>query len=92
MGGQMDGRMTNISLKKKRACMHAYQNDTEQRERGKITLQKKASQNKQKKAINSAANTAGIAAKPRDNSEMNESVKVSNNTVQLRNAKQRIYL
>ena len=58
----------------------------------KLTLQKKTSQNKQKKAINSAANTAGIAAKPRDNSEMNESVKVSNNTVQLRNAKQRIYL
>ena len=29
--------------------MHAYQNDTEQRERGRITLQKKASQNKQKK-------------------------------------------
>ena len=54
--------------------MHAYQNDTEQRERGKITLQKKTSQNKQKKAINSAANTAGIAAKRRDNSEMNESV------------------
>ena len=58
----------------------------------KLTLQKKTSQNKQKKAINSAANTAGIAAKSRDNSEMNESVKVSNNTVQLRNAKQRIYL
>ena len=36
--------------------MHAYQNDTEQRERGKITLQKKAIQNKQKKAVNSAAN------------------------------------
>ena len=48
MGGWMDGRMTNISLKKKRACMHAYQNDTEQRERGKITLQKKTSQDKQK--------------------------------------------
>ena len=33
-----------------------------------------------------------MAAKPRDNSEMNESVEVSNSTVQLRNAKQRIYL
>ena len=28
--------------------MHAYYNDNEQRERGKITLQKKTSQNKQK--------------------------------------------
>ena len=28
--------------------MHAYQNDNEQRERGKITLTKKTSQNKQK--------------------------------------------
>ena len=35
---------------------------------------------------------AGIAAKPRGNSEMNESVKVSYSTVQLRNAEQRIYL
>ena len=48
MNGWLDGWMTNISLKKKRACMHAYQNDTEQRERGKITLQKKTSQDKQK--------------------------------------------
>ena len=56
MGGWMDGRMTNISLKKKRACMHAYQNDTEQRERGKLTLKKKTSQNKQKNTVNSVAN------------------------------------
>ena len=35
---------------------------------------------------------AGIAAKPRDNSEISESVKVSNSMIQLRNAKQRIYL
>ena len=33
-----------------------------------------------------------MAAKQSDNPEMNESVKVSNSTVQLRNAKQRIYL
>ena len=33
-----------------------------------------------------------MAAKPPDNFQMKESVKVSNSTVQLRNAKQRIYL
>ena len=39
MNGWLDGEMTNLSLKK---------NDNEQRERGKITLKKKTSQNKQK--------------------------------------------
>ena len=38
------------------ACMHAYQNDNEKRERGKITLKKKTSQNKQKIPFNSVAN------------------------------------
>ena len=53
---------------------------------------KKENQSKQtKNAINSSKHT-GIAAKPRDNSEMKESVKVSNSTVQLRNPKQRICL
>ena len=53
MNGWLDGWITNLSSKKKKkkkkhACMHAYQNDNEQRERGKITLTKKTGQNKQK--------------------------------------------
>ena len=53
---------------------------------------KKENQSKQTKDTINSSKRAGIAAKPRDNSEMNESVEVSNSTVQLRNAKQRIYL
>ena len=46
MNGWLDGWMTNLSLKKN---MHAcILNDNELRERGKITLKKKTSQNKQK--------------------------------------------
>ena len=47
MNGWLDGWITNLSLKKKHTCMHAYQNDNEQRER-KNTLKEKTSQNKQK--------------------------------------------
>ena len=36
--------------------MHACILDNEQRERGKITLKKKTSQNKQKNTVNSVAN------------------------------------
>ena len=38
MNGWLDGWMSNLFFKKKKhACMHAYYNDNEQRERGKIT-------------------------------------------------------
>ena len=55
MNGWLHEWMTNLSLKKKHACMHGYQSYNEQRERGKITLKKKTSQNK-KNTINSVAN------------------------------------
>ena len=46
MNGWLHGWMTNLSLKKKLACMQAYQSDNEQREREKITLKKKTSKKK----------------------------------------------
>ena len=46
MNGWQHGWMTK--KKKKKACMHAYQSDDEQRERGKITLEKKTCQTKEK--------------------------------------------
>ena len=42
----------------------------------------KTSQNKQKRLL--TPQQTGLAAKPRDNSEMSENVKVSNSTVRLR--------
>ena len=67
------------------------QSDNEQREWGKITLKRKTSQN-EKKYRQLRSKHAEIATRPPDNFQMNESVKVSNSTVQLRNAEQRIYL
>ena len=50
--------------------------------KGEDSIENKTSQNKQKRPLTPWQ--TGIAAKPRDNSEISENVKVSNSTVLLR--------
>ena len=81
--------MTNLSLKKKkkekkkkRACMHVRSGMIMNKMKAEDTIKNKTSKVKQKRPL--TPRQTGIAAKPRDNSEISEGVKVSNSTVLLK--------
>ena len=75
----MAGWMTNLSSKK-RACMHIR--IIMNKMKAKDNIKNKTSQNKQKRPLTPWQ--TGIVAKPLDNFEMNENVKVGHSTVLLR--------
>ena len=74
MNGWLDERL--ILLLKKRACLHIRMIMNKMQEEDNI--KNKTSQNKKKKVL--TPQQTGIAAKPSDNSEISENVKVSNST------------
>ena len=74
------GWMTNLSFKKRRACVNIRMITNKMK--AEDNIKNKTSQNKQKRPL--TPQQVGIAAKPRDNSEMSENAKVSNSTVLLR--------
>ena len=77
MNGWLDERL--IFLLKKRACLHIRMIRNKMQEEDNI--KNKTSQNKKRLLT---PQQTGIAAKPSDNSEISENVKVSNSTVLLR--------
>ena len=79
MNGWLDGWLIFLQ-KKKRACTHIRM--IMNKMKAEDNIKNKTSQNTQK--IPLTPKQTGIAAKPRDNSEMSENVKVSNSTVLLR--------